>query len=367
MKIAIITLPFHTNYGGILQAYALQTVLERMGHQVEHLQPSKPSIWTFLLAWLKSLLKNCILRRCEIPIFERSLQRWIRKYTDTFINKHIHTRYLSKNQWNKMLKNEYDAFIVGSDQVWRTAYAFPIERYFFSFLPPKHSNKLIAYAASFGLNQCDFTTKEIKKCSYLLERFDFVSVREQSGISICKQLFNKEAKHVLDPTLLLQQEDYIKLIENSERSKGNLLVYILDPSPETDNLVKTASSNLNLTPFKVNSKCEDTNANISEKQQPPIEQWIRGFYDAEFVITDSFHGCIFAIIFNKTFICIGNTGRGSARFDSLFQQFGLEHCMISPKENFKKQDINWDIINKRLNDNRISSIGYLQVALKHQA
>lgn len=137
MKIAIITLPLHTNYGGILQAYALQTVLQRMGHDVQHLQPKVefPPLhpaWQMPFVWLKRLIRKCFLGEWKLPVFEHP-HRWGRRYTDAFIYKHIEVCSLSDEEWNASLAKDYDVFIVGSDQVWRPCYALPVERYFLSF------------------------------------------------------------------------------------------------------------------------------------------------------------------------------------------------------------------------------------------
>lgn len=367
MKIAIITLPLHTNYGGILQAYALQTVLERMGHQVEHLQPKVQypilhPMWKMPLVWTKRMIRKILLGEWQAPVFEHP-HRWIRKYTDRFIKNYIKYTELSNEQWNKDLATKYDAFIVGSDQVWRSAYAYPMERYFLSFLP-KYSKKLrLSYAASFGVKHCDFTPKQLITCKPLMQQFDFVSVREQSGIDICKQLFNKEAIQLIDPTLLLKKEDYLKLTQNTAHCKGNLLSYILDQSTATDRFTESVAKHLKLTPFIVNSKCENHKAKITERRQPPVEQWLRGFIDAEFVVTDSFHGCIFSIIFEKPFLCIGNTNRGSERFDSLFKQIGLKISIVdindSIEESLKRSIINWDEVNCQIEKSRNNAINCL--------
>ena len=207
MKIAIITLPLNTNYGGILQAYALQTVLQRMGHDVQHLQPKVEfhplhPVWKMPFVWSKRLLRKCFGGEWRLPVFEHP-HRWIRRYTDVFIYKHIEMRPLSDEEWNASLAKDYDVFMVGSDQVWRPCYALPLERYFLSFLDDTGSNPRIAYAASFGTENCEFSANQILDCRKLLQKFSFVSVREQSGTEICKRIFGVNASHVLDPTLLL--------------------------------------------------------------------------------------------------------------------------------------------------------------------
>lgn len=365
MKIAIITLPLHTNYGGILQAYALQTVLQRMGHDVQHLQPKVefPPLhpaWKMPLVWSKRLLRKCFLGEWKLPIFEHP-HRWMRRYTDVFIHQHIVMRSLLDEEWNASLAKDYDVFIVGSDQVWRPCYALPIERYFLSFLDDTGSNPRIAYAASFGTEICEFSAKQILDCSKLLQKFSFVSVREQSGVEICKQLFGVRASHLLDPTLLLSKDDYLKLIQNQKPSKGNLMVYVLDETPDIRLFISQIAASEKLVPFNANYSL----GNRLGIPQLPIENWLRGFVDAELIITDSFHACVFAIIFNKPFICLGNDERGMSRFHSLLDLFGLQHCLLNEKQSFEISKINWEKVNLKLDQLRKESLFSLEHGLNY--
>ena len=372
MRIAIVTLPLHTNYGGILQAYALQTVLEQLGHKVEHLQPRvefpklHPS-WKMPLVYCKRTFSKFFCGEFKTPIFTHP-HKWIRKYTDAFIAKYINNNFISKEAWNETNVFSYDAVVFGSDQVWRPRYAYPIERYFGSFLGDL-SVKRVAYAASFGTGHNEYSVEQQSNCTKLLKDFTGVSVRENSAVGMCKSMFGVEAKHVLDPTLLLSKDEYIKLIQDTPKSKGNLAVYVLDESPEIADFIEGTARKLGLTPFRTNSKVEDYNAPIIERLQPPLEQWLRSFYDAELVITDSFHACVFSIIFGKPFICIGNKGRGSARFESLLSMFGLEDRLVvsfddfeARKENLMKE-IDYGRVYAILEKKRQESMSFLQESL----
>lgn len=365
MKIAIITLPLHTNYGGILQAYALQTVLQRMGHDVQHLQPKVEYLplhpaWQMPFVWVKRLIRKCFLGEWKLPIFEHP-HRWMRRYTDVFIHQHIVMRSLLDEEWNASLAKDYDVFIVGSDQVWRPCYALPIARYFLSFLDDTCSNPRIAYAASFGTENCEFSANQILDCSKLLQKFSFVSVREQSGVEICKQLFGVRASHLLDPTLLLSKDDYLKLIQNQKPSKGNLLVYVLDETPDIRLFISQIAASEKLVPFNTNYSL----GNRLGIPQLPLENWLRGFVDAKLIITDSFHACVFAIIFNKPFICLGNDERGMSRFHSLLDLFGLQHCLLNEKQSFEIPKINWEKVNLKLDQLRKESLFSLEYGLNY--
>ena len=337
MKIGILTLPLHTNYGGILQAYALQTVLERMGHEVKVINRNtdyKLPLWKTPLVYSKRIIKNIL--GYKIPLFyEQKLikeQPIIRQNTDRFIQRYIHT--LNVDNYTDLKAEDFDAVVVGSDQVWRPKYFGKIEDAYLQFAKDWNI-KRIAYAASFGTDEWEYTENQTEICKDLIKKFDAVSVREDSGKDLCKKYLDVDAEHLLDPTMLLEKEDYIRIFANSgtPQSLGTLMCYILDETPEKQSLINKISREKDLIPFRVNSKVENYKAPLADRIQPPVEQWIRGFYDAEFVVTDSFHACVFSILFNKPFVAIANGNRGTSRFISLLKTFGLEDRLIySDKE-----------------------------------
>ena len=358
MRIGILTLPLHTNYGGILQAYALQTVLERMGHEVclivKRRNPLRLPLWKAPLAYSKRIVKN--LTGHPFPIFyEQKMNREepiVRQNTDKFINKYIKRRIV--DDFSDIKETDFDAIVVGSDQVWRPKYFSEIEHAYLDFTE-SWNIKRIAYAASFGTDEWEYTPEQTKRCSNLLKQFDAVSVREKSGVSLCKEHFHVDAVHVLDPTMLLSADDYVKLfkVADTSKSNGTLLCYVLDETSEKTALVNKIAEEKHLIPFRVNSMVENPMSPLNERIQPPVEQWLRGFYDAAFVVTDSFHACVFSILFNKPFIVYGNTDRGMSRFTSLLEMFGLNDCLFTDMSESQSVDyINWQEVNALLDAKR---------------
>ena len=257
----------------------------------------------------------------------------------------------------------YDAIIFGSDQIWRPLYAEPLERYMGDFLGTS-SIKRIVYAASFGTDKNEYTFAQIQKSSVLLGKFHAVSVREQSAVIICKERFGVESVHLLDPTLLLDRNDYISLFHEAATppSKGKMGVYVLDESEQTNTFINRVSQHNGMNVFRIGSKVENWSASIIERKQPPIERWIRAFYDAEFIITDSFHGTVFSILFHKPFICIGNKDRGMSRFYSLLNMFGLEERLvdISHLDSCSFSEINWSDVDEILLQKRSEAMSFVK-------
>lgn len=339
MKIGILTLPLNTNYGGLLQAYALQTTLQKIGHEVVVLNKDRTTIQSPLKQVIlygvylvrKFLLGRNIVYKTQSVINQERHER--EQYTQVFINKYINT-YKIKNLLNDTPK-DLDAIVVGSDQVWRhyyftLSYRCGIENAFLKFCEDRDIRR-IAYAASFGTDDWDYSEEETQECGRLLGKFDSVSVREAFAVRLCQEkLGRSDVLQVLDPTQLLTKEDYVKIVNDTitQKSSGDLMCYILDETAEKKCLVETIARTRNLTPFNVGSKVEDLYASHLERIQPPVEEWLQGFIDAKFVVTDSFHACVFSIIFGKPFIVIANQFRGLSRFLSLLESLNLSKNMI---------------------------------------
>lgn len=358
MKIAVLTLPLHTNYGGILQAFALQTILQRMGHEVHvfdksHLVIPYPPLIEYILLLIKRFIKKYVLFDSHIEVFfERNRNRVysiISRNTQKFIQRYINTRII--DDLTTLKQNEYDAYVVGSDQVWRPLYFCfgSIDYAYLSFAERWNHVKRIAYAPSFGTNQWEYTVEQTAICGGLLQKFDLVTIREDDGVRLCQEQFHVKAVQVPDPTLLLTSSDYECLVRNAHtrKSNGQLLVYILDSSAETERLVADVAQQKRAIPFYISSKVENKYAPLQERIQISVEQWLRGFTDAEYVITDSFHGCIFSILFNKPFVVLENLERGMSRIYSLLRLFNLEDRLITSSKTIDSlKNIDWTSVNQ---------------------
>lgn len=348
-KVAILTQPLGANYGGILQAFALQHILREMGHQPITIDRRGSQD---RLRAVASLAKGGLLWMAGR---QRRIRRWpspkeretICRHTNRFVSEHI-TRSLpikTTNQLRHYAKQEsFDAFVVGSDQVWRKAYSPCMPNYFLDFLPEESQAKRIAYAASFGISNWEFTEAETQLYSRLAKRFDLISVREDSAVALCREHLGVEATHVLDPTMLVDRSVYEELAMSryAHPSKGDLFCYILDRTPEKSQLVRETAYEQGLTPFEImprEYRNLPTGADLSTAVMPPVEQWLRSFMDAKYVITDSFHGTVFSILFEKPCIVIQNASRGNDRFQSLLKMISVPPEGSSQFIDFQSEEI----------------------------
>jgi len=381
MTIGILTQPLSANYGCILQNYALQTILKREGFKVYTINRCKPTMpkSKFIVFCVGSILKRGLLKW----IFRKDVilrTWWATKKETTIINQNIdqfiaqnitQTEKFFKNKFDIINKYEFDAYIVGSDQVWRPQYSPCLSNYFLDFLNGNKEVKKIVYAASFGVDNWEFTFQQTEQCSYLAKQFDAISVREDSAIELCDKYLGVEAIHVLDPTMLLKKEDYIDLIKqgNIPERENILFSYLVDESDEKKCSIHKVAEELKLHPISgmpPNSfHLKQSKKDLSDCIYMPVTEWIAGFRDAKFIITDSFHGTVFAILFNKPFVVFENENRGNARLNSLLKMFKIENRLITSNVNFetKLYDLDYSEINRIIEKERDKSLTYLLIAL----
>lgn len=361
MKIGILTQPLHNNYGGLLQCYALQSVLKSLGHDVwivqRETEEKKLTIIGCTLYYIKQIVK-VFLGRKFVGLSNRNKIAYAERNTKYFASNFINpkTEIITTTNSLRLCHSDYgfDAYVVGSDQVWRPSYSPCIGNYFFDFLYSEERVRRVAYAASFGVDNWEFSKEETAICRDLLKYFDGVSVREDSAVTLCAEYLGREdVLHVLDPTMLLDKEDYISLVEKEEepQNSGNLFCYLLDESEEKSQIIDFIATQINAVPFTKMPKCSIIYENLRDRLEdcvyPTVTAWLRAFMDADMVITDSFHGCVFSIIFNKPFWVIGNRRRGLARFNSLLSIFELQDRLIDTYNipSIITSPINWEKVN----------------------
>lgn len=344
MKIGILTHPLHSNYGGILQCYALNTYLRKLGHDTVVIR-RVPNKQFFLKRWLKSILRNIGVSRFRI------------KQTDNksiniskFINSHIDfTTPVDSMSKMKCICSKYkmDSVIVGSDQVWREDFAMNYGYNYFLDFVPKNVVKL-SYAASFGLSEWHYNDAQTSHIKELLSEFRGISVREVDGVRMCEDFLKLTPSLLIDPTLLLDKVEYERISSRRLVDEKYVFVYWLgDKSVISDAISKYQEDGYKIVDIQLRSN----------SILPSIEDWLSYIQFADLVITDSFHGCVFSLIFNKTFCVYSNDSGGNGRLSSLFTLFGITETgnMIQP---------DYDKVYSILTDLRCHSYEYLNARLR---
>ena len=360
MKIGILTLPIFSNYGGILQAFALQTVLQRLGHDATIINfvtwDTRPGNVFFSISNIRRLINNFI----HLKFWGWTIQDDVRRkneHLNQFIRKNI--KQINVQNSEAILKEKFDCYVVGSDQIWRPLYYPEIEHAFLDFTEGLDVVR-IAYAPSFGTEKWEYSEAQTRTCKDLLRFFDAVSVREKDGVKKCKEYFDVDAKFVLDPTFLLHDREYDGLTEGkSGLDQEYIFAYILDGVDEKMATMQRVASKL---------KCKLHVMNISkfEKKQS-IGFWLSAIKNAKYILTDSFHACVFSIIYRKEFFVFENSQRGNSRIRSLLDTFDLggRKIMIDKMEEeiMRAKRIDYEDVSKKLDWYRQESQSFLMKGL----
>lgn len=326
------------NYGANLVAYSLSEVVKKIGYN--------PYVIDF----------------DPFPELD-PITRYRTKALYQFRKKYLNMTPTFKDSSELNILNKYfDMFIVGSDQVWRKAITQNnLKTYFLDFV--KDKNKL-AYGASFGKSEFEGDLFETIECANLLSSFASISVRENDAVDICKNKFNQDTIVVLDPTLLLNREDYEKLIVEEYEKRVDVAVYFV---MDSENKIMKNKYLINLFAEKeiVNIKGDFVKKPFGNVfVYNSISKWLDGIRKCEYIVTDSYHGLIFGLIFNKKIILVGKNSAAPSRFTTLFENLkgGLENVNYSDLSEVKNIDysLNYQEINNNLKKYKASSLKFLK-------
>ena len=371
MKIGILTQPLAHNYGGTLQNYALQMVLRELGHEPVTLNHGVLSNGELRKVYQSYFYRCLICSRVRHSIAVPKNVNYFEKHFREFEKKYINSVFIGNQIVNKKKFNELklDAIVVGSDQVWRSRYnpRKLLMNMFLDFAEHRDDIIKIAYAASFGVDTWDFTPEQTRIASRLIKRFDAVSVREDSGVTLCSEYLGIEAVDVLDPTMLAPRSIYDSLIDDNSLYDSHIekdkyaAVYILDLTEKKKKFVENFCKKNGLKPIYIGTRNEDG-------IWPSIESWLLGIRESDVVLTDSFHGTVFSIIFKRPFLNIGNKNRGQRRIESLCELIGLKQLSLNENElnNYTIPRMPWEQVTLNLENSHTISFQFLNRALKNE-
>lgn len=355
-KIGILTFHRTNNYGALLQAYALKFSLQNFKTEtkiINYLSPKIEKDYKFFSGkkTIKWFIKICIkiFFLPKIIINNNKFNDFRKKYL-------IDTEQLTPITINRIEK-EYDAFITGSDQVFNPRLTGFDKIYFLDFV--KDKNKCFSYAASFGLNYENLTDKEKIFIKQNLKNFKCLSLREKQGVDIVSKLSNIKTDVHIDPTLLLDKQDWLK-IAKVPKENDFVLVYLMNNNEKIINFTKELSKIKNLKIINISSNFINKTGIKTICVTP--EQWINYFINAKYVITNSFHGLAFSVNFNKQFFVdfLPNKFPVNSRLENLLNLTNLKDRLIDNIGTDYDKPINWNSVNKIIEIEREKSINYLK-------
>ena len=366
MKVSIITRHGVGNYGSLLQSMATQNILNILGFESEIINyrrndedylnltktqlASKPE-------WNKNYIKRFIyrlLREPESILAGKSFDKWRNKYLK------LTQKYTEYEQLQKM-PPQADIYMTGSDQVWGAIGSDDYDKaYFLDFV--SEDKKRIAYAASFG--KTNFTEDIINSYSEWLSRYDSISVREKSAVEIIKNMGLGEVSQVLDPTLLITSDEWSEYIDSEIRGKY-VLVYQLHKNKLLDRYAIEFAKKADLPLLRISPSIHQINRGGKFVYLPDVGKFLSYIKNAEYMITDSFHGTAFAINFNTQFVDI-LPGKTKTRNQSILELTGLTDRILTNADDFGFIDkkIDFTRVNTILKKERENSINILKGMLE---
>ncbi len=361
-KVAYITRHTVSNYGSLLQTYATQKAIEKLGYEAvcinywreDELLPNLSKTLLQTSRWNKNLLTRLLYMVTQRPVFTAALKKFenFRKPMLKLTEREYHT--VDQLQDNLPLA---DVYMTGSDQTWNTITKNEVDpAYFLSFVPD--DKKKIAYAASFGTGSVK--QEDRLKIKSWLKRYDSISIREDSGVKIAESMGVK-AQQVLDPTFLLEPEEWIQLLPERVPDEKYVLVYQLHPSKAFDEYAKEFSKRKKLKLLRIHPYFHHIAKNGKFIYCPSPEEFLWYIHNAEYFITDSFHGTAFAIGLNTQFINI-LPKMTSERIESILNVVGLQNRVLKCFDDFGIADIQIDFseVNRKIRQERMRSLEVLK-------
>lgn len=392
MKIGIITLwESSDNYGQQLQCWALQEVLRELGQDpflIRYNTALKPSLSNRIKSKLNSIIKIISIYQLIRKIYERKKNKNKLRWQSEYKKKNNYRDFAGfKKQYLTISPEIYEdvealrsnppqaeIYIAGSDQIWSYPLSYEESKaYFLDF--GSENIKRIAYAASFSLTEYPENLKPVLR--HLLKRFDAVSVREDTGVSICESVGIK-AELVVDPTMLLGINDYKILIQQNQLKEDDsnyIYVYHLNIEDKEEihwEEVKKLALNNTLSLRVTTSSGQLIGRELLDGvdyEYSTIPQWLSNISNAKFVVTTSFHGVVFCLIFHINFIwfpLMGKRSNGNCRVIDLLKSINLSNHIFSEINTLEKVytlPIDWDVVDIKLNSLRGLSLSFLQKAL----
>lgn len=372
MKASVITLHTVDNYGSVMQTYATQQILKKCGYDVEfvdywrrdNLPQSRAErmLEGSTLQKLKPLWGiNNFTRKATVSILKSVLEKQ-RSPMWKFLEEKVQLTKVRYYSYEELEANPpvADVYITGSDQVWNSIWNQGIDRsYFLNFAPA--GKPRIAFSASIGREQLD--TEEIPETKRLLEKYSAISVREQSAVELLASM-DIESTLVLDPTLMLEAEEWRKLATKQKREKPYILIYQLNPNPQMDQYAGQLAQKRGWDVIRIGFGRSDRRKGGKCVMLPSVEEFLGLFCDAACVLTDSFHATAFSLNLGSDFISV-LPGRFGTRIESILKLTGTENRLLTRYDNFEIVDkvIDKKWVKEMLEKKRTEDIQWLMQAL----
>lgn len=384
--IGLVTCYFHHNYGSMLQAYATEMIMQQMKLPYQTIACKAPILYMKENKILY-IIKKLLIADWKMKVGKLKIKYYKRKYPETFgknvtlrdsyfdrfAQKYFHISPYCKNREElTKMANNYSALLVGSDQLWRTD---SVEHGYYTLEWVPDNIKKIAYATSIGVKEVPWFQK--KKNRTFMNRFDHIALREKSACDLVYKLTGKNVQVVLDPTLLFTGEQWMHIQHKEPLTNGKyIFCYLLGNNPEQRLFIKSIQkkTNLKIVAFQQLDDYIPSDEGFADEAPYNVgpAEFLNYIRNAEYVFTDSFHCSVFSILYKKNFFTFSRFSENAkqstnTRIDNLLNLTGLPQRRISVSssiEDILTMPLDYTGVDERLNILRVSSLDYLQNALK---
>lgn len=364
MKVALMSFHNAANYGASMQAYALEKYLLDNGIDCEYINyvnDTRKHMYSMTFLVMNSLRKKKIGAAIKYAVGSPFLnlrkarfRRFYKKYLKQ--TKKVYTNSQEASELNDL----YDYFIIGSDQVWALENNGGDMAFFLDFV--KDNRKKISYSSSFGLAEIEDKYKD--KYAHYLSCFHSLAVRETIGQIIVKELTGRDATLVVDPVFLLSKEQWEKIMPKRKNNERYIFSYT-NTDRQIADFMSTGYSFCDRKHYILSSHTRPLdffNSQVRVKYCMPPQEFLRVIYDADLVVTASFHCLALSILFNKPFVVLlmGDKGKDE-RLVNLLEQLGLQNRIWTPSMTVSdiETPIDYESVNEKIKSMRISSVEYL--------
>lgn len=354
MKAGIVTFHNALNYGAVLQTYALQKSLQKLGCDAQVIDYRNENISKFSEPQRKDYRNPFKYKRDAAVYHINCVKREkIARFSDTCIPK---TPFTEKKNLAEAAV-DFDMVFTGSDQVWNDAITGKDDAFYLDFVP---GEKRCSYAASIGTER--ISESDVPRVNRFLSEFRAISVREMTAVAALREQLGIQSVRVLDPTLLLTEKDYREIAESTEKQPYVLLYMLMYSKTLLDSAKKTAKKR-GIPLYCINASGKLFDGTI-DKSDAGIEEWLSLFLNADFVLTNSFHGTAFSINFEKDFSVElpPKKVKAGSRITDLLNLFGLQDRIISDG-NINDEKISYMSVESALAAERETSLDFLHQAI----
>ena len=383
--IGLVTCYFHHNYGSMLQAYATEMIMQKMNlpyltiacHRPKDYMTENKLLYIakkLLIAdWKMWLGKRKIAKaKSENPVFRNNAEKRDAAF-DKFMEDNFHvSRFCKTRKELSEMACEFSAFLVGSDQLWRTD---SVEHGYYTLEWVSDEIRKIAYSTSIGVKKVPWFQK--KKNQWFMNRFDYIALREQSACDLVYELTGRNVQVVLDPTLLFTGEQWMKIQKVEPLTEGKyIFCYLLGNNPSQRNFIRQVKEKIGYKIVALQHLDDYIPSDEGFADEAPYNvgpcEFLNYIRNAEYVFTDSFHCSVFSILYKKNFFTFSRFSEKAkqstnTRIDNLLSLTGLsDRRMTTDKtvEEIITKISDFEDVDERLSNLRKSSMAYLENAFK---